>query len=577
MNHTENVTRYVGNFVDELFRSGLTHAVISPGSRSTPLAMMLCEHKKIKEYVVIDERSAAFFALGIAKKTKKPVAIVCTSGTAAANYMPAIVEARYARVPLIVLTADRPHELRHIGASQTINQVGMYGDFVKIFEEMALPEGSDMMLNYVRQRAGRAYRIAEGPVAGPVHLNFPFREPLVPDFSLDNIWGKRKERFNLLHTGKKRLEPTQLMQLAKVMQEKERGLIVCGPQFDMTLADAVIALSEQLNIPILADPLSQLRAGAHEKDTVITTYDAVLRTEKIRAEFQPDYMIRFGAMPISKNFMFYSTEHRRVPQFVVEEGEEVREPTNDDTQYIIANSVRFCEDMMHYIEAKEDRTWLHKWQVTEQIAKDFLQAEDKTLTEGITARTLATCVPNNSILFTANSMPVRDIDTFFFQTDKNIIVQANRGVSGIDGTIATALGMAAVTKKRVTLFIGDLSFYHDLNSLWMAKHYNIDITIVVINNNGGGIFSFLPQSKEEKHFETLFGTPLHIDFSYAVNMYEGIYSIVEDVDAFIQQYEQSLQMNGLSVIEVQTDRAENVAWHRDIWGKIVQKVEQYVQ
>lgn len=207
MNHTENVTRYVGNFVDELFRSGLTHAVISPGSRSTPLAMMLCEHKKIKEYVVIDERSAAFFALGIAKKTKKPVAIVCTSGTAAANYMPAIVEARYARVPLIVLTADRPHELRHIGASQTINQVGMYGDFVKIFEEMALPEGSDMMLDYVRQRAGRAYRIAEGPVAGPVHLNFPFREPLVPDFSLDNIWGKRKERFNVLHTGKKRLEP----------------------------------------------------------------------------------------------------------------------------------------------------------------------------------------------------------------------------------------------------------------------------------------------------------------------------------------------------------------------------------
>src|SRR5690625_3739819 len=272
MNHTEKLTRYVANFVDELACSGLTHVVISPGSRSTPLAILFSEHERIKEWVLIDERSAAYFALGIAKKAKKPVALVCTSGTAAANYFPAIVEAYYARVPLVVLTADRPHELRSVGASQTIDQMNMYGKFVKDFKEMELPDDASYMLRYVRSRAARAVREAEQENEGPVHQNFPFREPLLPDLTLQNLWGEQDGScYNQSYSGNRRLTGEQLTRLSEKIQQHKRGLIVCGPQVDESLGIAITALSEQLNIPVLADPLSQLRAGDHGQETIIET------------------------------------------------------------------------------------------------------------------------------------------------------------------------------------------------------------------------------------------------------------------------------------------------------------------
>lgn len=575
MNHTEKLTRYVGNFVDELVCSGLEHVVLSPGSRSTPLAMMMREHEAIKEHIVVDERGAAFFALGMAKETKKPVAIVCTSGTAAANYFPAIVEAKYARVPLIVLTADRPHELRAVGASQTIDQVAMYGNFVHDFTEMALPEATEEMLRYVRQKASRAVRIAMGEVPGPVQLNFPFREPLVPDFSLDNIWGSERETaYNPVFSGEKRLSSVELQELAGFLQANRKGVLVCGPQVDPALGEAISKLSKTLNIPVLADPLSQLRAGSHDKETVITAYDAFLRTEKVRTKYKPDYIIRFGAMPISKNYLFYVTEHGHVPQFVVDTTEAVREPTNDDSNYILADAARFCEDILPYIEKKQDPRWLQQWQKAEGIARGVLQSvSEANLTEGIAIREVSATVENDSIIFVANSMPVRDLETFFKVSDKNIEIHANRGVSGIDGTIATALGMAAASSKHVTLMIGDLSFYHDMNSLLIAKQYGIQMTILLINNDGGGIFSFLPQSKEEKHFEALFGTPLGIDFVHAVKMFGGVYEKVTDAEQLISAYEASLRTEGLTVLEVETDREENVHWHRALWDEIMKQVQ----
>src|SRR5690625_1425922 len=296
MNHTEKLTRYTANFVDELVCSGLRHVVISPGSRSTPLAMLCTEHERLNEWVLIDERSAAYFALGVARGTKRPVALVCTSGTAAANYFPAIVEAFYARVPLIVLTADRPHELRGIGASQTINQINMYGEFVKDFQEMAPPESTVEMLSYVRSRAARAVRIAEQGNPGPVHLNFPFREPLIPDLSLENIWGEQGKTdtcYNFTYEGMKRLSVEHLKAISKKISNKQNGLLVCGPQVDETLKGKMTALSEQLQIPILADPLSQLRAGEHEKASVISGYDAMFRSQTVREFLKPDYIIRF--------------------------------------------------------------------------------------------------------------------------------------------------------------------------------------------------------------------------------------------------------------------------------------------
>lgn len=574
MNHTEKLTRYTANFVDELVCSGLRHVVISPGSRSTPLAMLCSEHEEIEEWVLIDERSAAYFALGIAKEQKQPVALVCTSGTAAANYFPAIVEAYYARVPLVVLTADRPHELREVGASQAINQIDMYGKFVKDFLEMAPPEDTPEMIRYVRSRAAHAVQKAEQGNPGPVHLNFPFREPLLPDLSLDNLWGKQTDScYNFPYEGTKRLYEYQLQILTEKIYGKQKGLFVCGPQVDEQLKEKITALSEKLQVPILADPLSQLRAGSHHKTTIISGYDAMFRSKTIREILKPDYIIRFGAMPISKSFLFYVEEHEDVLQIVVEDYENMREPTNHASEYIFTDGSLLCEDLLAYVERETNGDWLSKWrQMNDVINEELTVASDVKLTEGEAVREMMEVLPDRSRLFVANSMPVRDLDTFFLPTDKHIFVHANRGVSGIDGTVSSALGVAATTKEHVTLIIGDLSFYHDLNSLFAAKHYEIDITILLINNNGGGIFSFLPQAQEEKHFEALFGTPLNIEFEKAISMYGGAYELVDSKQHLQEALHQSYKRGGLTVLEVQTDRSENVLWHKQLWEKIEQRL-----
>lgn len=569
MEHAEVLTRYVGHFVDELAASGLSDVVISPGSRSTPLAMSFVHHSDIKEWILIDERSAAFFALGIAKETKRPVALVCTSGTAAANYFPALVEAYYSRIPLIVLTADRPHELRDVGAPQAIEQIKMFGDYVKWFHEMALPEATDSMLNYVRRAASRAVQTAKQDVCGPVHLNFPFREPLVPDFTLDNIWGERFERnFSPYYNGKKQLSDSELKTLIHYVK-KERGILVVGPQTDERLAAAMIQLAEHWHMPILADPLSQLRTGEHRKSHIIEGYDAFLRDEMIREQLKPDFIIRFGAMPISKAYLFYLQENKDIPQFIVEPYSGYREPAGNPTHMIYSDPVYFCNQLINIPRALEnDTTWLNTWQKMNEITKHHLKTDiSNDLTEGNATRTVMEELPNDSILFVGNSMAIRDVDTFLLTNSKSIRVLANRGANGIDGVVSSSMG-AATSRRRVTLLIGDLSFYHDLNGLLAAKHYHLDITIVLMNNNGGGIFSFLPQSQDSKHFELLFGTPLHIDFKHAVQMYGGTYCIPETIGSLREELNKSYKRTGLTVIEVQTNRKDNSIWHRNKWRAI---------
>lgn len=577
MNHTESLTRYIAGFVDELVKNGLTDIVISPGSRSTPLAMTVCEHKSLNEWVMIDERSAAFFALGMAKETKKPVALICTSGTAAANYFPAIVEAHYGRVPLIVLTADRPHELRDIGAPQAIEQIKMYGEYVKWFHEMALPEASERMLSYVRGMAARAVYEARESNAGPVHLNFPFREPLVPDFTIDHLWGDTvKQSYYPTFNGEKRLTVSQLNELYEKLTSKQRGVIVCGPQVDQDLAQAITKLASKWRLPVLADPLSQLRAGKHDHDSIIESYDAVFKSQSIREQLKPAYIIRFGAMPVSKTFLFYMEENKDALQFVVEEDKGFRDPTGNATEFIYAHPVSLCEDLINMsADVEKNSKWLEKWQQMNQIAKKHLLIESSDeITEGGAVRSLLEVIPTRSNLYVGNSMAVRDLDTFFMTTEKEISILANRGTSGIDGMISSALGASTASGDPVTLLIGDLSFYHDLNGLLAAKHYELTITILLINNNGGGIFSFLPQASEEKYFEALFGTPLNIDFEPIVSTYGGKYSVVTNETDLKRQLLNSYQEKGLSVIEVKTDRTENVHWHRQKWQEIEQELLQ---
>ncbi|MFS0864433.1 2-succinyl-5-enolpyruvyl-6-hydroxy-3-cyclohexene-1-carboxylic-acid synthase [Fredinandcohnia sp. 179-A 10B2 NHS] len=569
------LTRYVASFVDELVRVGVTETIVSPGSRSTPMAILMAEHPNMNITVNIDERSAAFYALGVAKAKKEPVALLCTSGTAAANYYPAIVEAFYSRVPLIVITSDRPHELRDVGAPQAIDQNQMYGNFVKWFIDAAIPEENEKMLAYVRTVAGRAAGTAMSAPAGPVHLNFPFREPLVPNLGLDNLWGEaegNRRHVNVV-VGSPQIDEDKINQFILSLENVEHGIIVCGAHDDPELTHAVTSLSEQLQFPILADPLSQLRSGYHSHSNIIDGYDAFLRNEGYKEEFVPEAIIRFGAMPVSKALTQYIQKHEKAIHIIVDGDGGWRDPTLTASDMVYCNEVAFCNMLSNGIEKKKESKWIQKWkQVNDIVKKHIVDIHtEETLFEGKVFTELQEVLPNQSTLFVGNSMPIRDIDSFFTTNDKSIKVMANRGANGIDGIVSTAMGVSSQNDNTV-LVIGDLSFYHDLNGLLAAKQHKLNITIVLINNDGGGIFSFLPQSTEEKHFELLFGTPLGLEYKHVVEMYGGKFTEVVHWHQFRTAIADSLQSKGFQVIEVRTDRAENVLIHRKMWENVSQEI-----
>ncbi|MDF0728392.1 2-succinyl-5-enolpyruvyl-6-hydroxy-3-cyclohexene-1-carboxylic-acid synthase [Cytobacillus sp. S13-E01] len=583
MTQNDSLTAYVASFVDELVRVGVTNVVISPGSRSTPMAILMAEHPNLNVYVNIDERSAAFFALGIAKAKKSAVAILCTSGTAAANYYPAIVEASISRVPLLVLTADRPHELRDVGAPQAIDQLHLFGKYAKWFVEMAIPEGSDEMLRYVRTVAARATGKALASPAGPVHLNFPFREPLLPNLKMDNLWNKgqcnQPSHVNVL-IGDPKLEEVDIEYLYSIIGSNEKGLIICGEHYEGNFTDSVVKLAEVLQFPILADPLSQLRSGSHSKEYIIDCYDAFLRNHEFINEYKPGVVIRFGAMPISKALLLYLKSLTNYKQIVVDGDGGWREPTLTASEMVYCNEIDFCEAIVkkrtkgNHSSSQWLKTWLH---INERTKTKIYKANmGETLVEGKVFNEILQLLPNDSTVFVGNSMPIRDLDTFFINNEKNIKVMANRGANGIDGVVSTALGVCTTSDSPLVLVIGDLSFYHDLNGLLAAKQHRISITIVLINNEGGGIFSFLPQAKEETHFETLFGTPIELDYKHVVKMYGGTFERILSWQTFQQAFENSINTTGLSVIEVPSNRAENVMIHRTLWNHVSQEISNFI-
>ncbi|WLR50323.1 2-succinyl-5-enolpyruvyl-6-hydroxy-3-cyclohexene-1-carboxylic-acid synthase [Bacillus tianshenii] len=579
MSLNEPLSSYVFAFIDELVRTGVTSLVISPGSRSTPIAMAAAQHPRMETWVNIDERSAAFFALGMAKASKKPTAIVCTSGTAAANYMPAVVEAKQSRVPLIVLTADRPHELRDIGAPQAINQIDLFGSYVKWFSEMALPDNSSQIIRYVRTVAGRAAAVSNAEPAGPVHLNFPLREPLIPTLEQEMLtYTAREEQqpYVQVNTGKKTLSQPELEHYISYFEHVEKGLIVCGPQQDEHLPRAVVELAEALGWPILADPLSQLRGGSHSKELVIETYDAFLRDEEITTKLVPEVVIRFGAMPVSKAYMLFLKKYPHIRQMVVDNDSGWREPTLLASHMIYADPVSFCEQIIEVIDERPARfEWLNRWVKANDMAKGVINGfiYEEGFFEGHVVKYLMNALPQQASVFVGNSMPVRDLDTFLLNHSKDIETFANRGANGIDGVVSSALGVSTV-KSPLVLLIGDLSFYHDLNGLLAAKMYQLNATIIVVNNDGGGIFSFLPQSKQAEHFESLFGTPHGLEFEYAVKMYGGKYTKATAWEHFNEALAESIEASGLHVIEVPTNRVDNEQLHRQLWKDVQQHISE---
>jgi 2-succinyl-5-enolpyruvyl-6-hydroxy-3-cyclohexene-1-carboxylate synthase len=594
---------YVSAFVDELQRSGVHHAVICPGSRSTPLALCLSEQSDMDVWMHVDERSAAFFALGMAKRLQQPVALVCTSGTAAANFLPAIVEAKLTHVPLLILTADRPPELRDCGAPQAIDQNRLYGTHVKWYMETALPEASNSALRYIRTLACRAAALTLASPIGPVHLNMPFREPLTPNAQPDAPLPPEEQRDPIAWSGRDRNEPFVDVEISprslasdhipgmlwSLVKKEPHGLIIAGSGCSLDVYDKLIQIAHRLNYPILADPLSHLRnspkhdtpwtkpVDVDKRYVISTSYDAFLRLESFVATHKPGLILRFGAMPTSKPLLLYLKRYADCPQVVIDENDDWQEPTQQASVMINSRVVQVCNNLLTYLGDLEHpkSPWFSEWRHTELITKQTLLSTINDFQQPFEGRIfteLNDLLPDRATLYVGNSMPVRDLDTFFWGSDRNVSIIGNRGANGIDGVISSALGYSAgqLVGGPTVLVIGDLSFYHDLNGLLAACMHNLDLLIILVNNDGGGIFSFLPQAAYPEHFEQLFGTPTGLDFAPVVAMYGGTLTRPASWEEFREAVQAGMHEGGLHVVEVKTDRESNVTMHRQLWQAVEQ-------
>jgi len=573
--YTRALTQWVGALVDNLARGGVTQWVVCPGSRSTPLALAAARHPLVKVWVQLDERSAGFFALGMARERREPVALLCTSGTAAANFLPAVAEADLSRVPLLVLTADRPPELRDNGAPQTIDQVRLFGSTTRWASDLPVPAGAPGEEEFARAVAARAIAASLGRPAGPVQLNLPFREPLVPDRAqLAAIYaaGAKAEPVHVAR-GAPTLDDGQLAVLAARLGAARRGLILAGPDCPPGLAAPLADLAARLGFPILADPLSGLRHGAHDRALVLSAYDAFLRDPGFVARHAPELVLRFGAMPTAKPVIQFLQRHPQAHTVVVDGGGGWREPTSLAAEHIFADEAGLCRALSGRIggAAQAVTLWSQAWLGAEEAARGAIGralGQDERISEPRLAAELAGLLAPGATLLAANSMPIRDVDTFLPAGERELRIVGNRGANGIDGLVSTALGAAAGGAGPVTLLTGDLALYHDSNGLLAAKLHGLSLTILLVNNDGGGIFSFLPQASEQDQFELLFGTPHGLDFRPLAALYGARYTLAESWEALHTAVRAGQREGGLHIVEVRTERGQNVADHRAIWPAV---------
>ncbi len=550
-------------FCDELARCGLQHACTSPGSRNTPILLSLAREPRIRCWSHIDERCAAFFALGAAKAADRPVAITCTSGTAAANYTPAVIEAWHARVPLIVLTADRPPELRDVGAGQAIDQLKLYGDAVKWFCEVGVETATPDTLRWIRQLACRAFDTAASGRPGPVHLNFPLREPLVLDAPLpeDPVPGRADGRAWVQRTP----APAPLLDLAAAAARPlpARGVIVAGrDERAHGVGDAAARAAERLGWPLLADPLSGARHGA----TAIATYDLLLRDPSFADRVAPALVVRVGDLPTSKPLRAWLAALNDAEQLALDREGAWQDPAAVVSELDPGDPVAALDALTENGAATgaARAAWLTAWTDADTAAQAALTAglaDTDALSEPLTARLLAESLPPEATLLVASSMPIRDAELYFpAGTDQagGPRVLSNRGANGIDGTVSTAFGVAAATGGPVALLIGDVALAHDIGGLIAARRLGLDLTIVVINNDGGGIFHFLPVSGETDAFEEHVATPHGLDLAKVAALY-GLDHTHVDTAAELTE---ALPRPG--IIEVRTSRPENLALHRSL-------------
>ena len=545
MTETTDTYLLLRAFVDELTRCGLAGACTSPGSRSTPLVLTLARQPGLTCWSHVDERVAGFFALGVAKQTGRPAAVACTSGTAAAHYLPAVIEAREARVPLIVLTADRPPELREVGAGQTIDQLKLYGSAAKWFFEVGTHAATPERLRWIRQLAFRAYETAVGGRPGPVHLNFPLREPLVLDEPLPPAAEAPPRRA-------RRAAPPAAIDL----DPGPRAVIVAGRhERDDGLGESLAAAAAALGTPLLADPLS----GARRGPAAIAHYDALLRDRTFAAAQRPDTVVRIGDLPTSKPLrQWLATLDARQVAFDPEGA--WQDPAGVVSEVLDADPAAWARAVEGGGAASPaGADWLDAWRSADAAAADGIAAAlGDGLSEPAVARALADLPPEVTV-FTASSMPVRDVETFWPALDAPPRVLAHRGANGIDGTLAAACG-AAAAGARVVVHLGDVALAHDLGALLTAKRLDIPLTIVLVDNAGGGIFDFLRVATQHDAYEEHVATPTGLDAERIAALFDLTYEPVAALRA--------IREAPGTLLHIRTDRVENVGLHRRVWEAV---------
>jgi 2-succinyl-5-enolpyruvyl-6-hydroxy-3-cyclohexene-1-carboxylate synthase len=571
---------FAAALIDELARAGVREVCICPGSRSTALAIAAAQHTSLRCWSQIDERSAGFFAVGAAKATRAPAALICTSGTAAANFYPAVIEAYHAHVPLIVLTADRPPELREWGAGQTIDQVHLYGTHVRWFAEAAIPDGDPRMLRYARELGCRAVAGACGPPAGPVHINLPFRDPLAPSSmpaESEISTGKRgNQSYTRVCHGAQTPQPGDVERLVEVANSCERGVITCGPMdAEPELCAAIAELASVLGWPILADPTSQLRSGVHNQGApVLGNADLFLRDERVARTLEPEVVLHFGGTPTSKSQRLWLEGH--VPEHLILVDPEARwsDPCHLASELLHVDPIALCDALIRRVSrSRGESAWLRRVLRAERCAADVVErlvVDEDELLEPRAIRELAEALPDGAIIYVSNSMPVRDLDAFLPVSNRCLRVLANRGANGIDGMISSALGAAGSQPQPVVLLTGDLALLHDVGALQAARRHSLNLTIVVFNNDGGGIFSYLPVADraEPEIFETHFRTPHGADLGGIVSGFGAEFARVSSWEHFRASFKSALATPGVSVVEIPVERDRSVAHHREIDSRV---------
>ncbi|MDX6608115.1 MAG: 2-succinyl-5-enolpyruvyl-6-hydroxy-3-cyclohexene-carboxylate synthase [Solirubrobacterales bacterium] len=578
MDPTNTNTALASAFVEELAWGGLRHAVVSPGSRSTPLAVALWRQPEIEVSVIVDERSAAFFALGAVQVSGLPVAMLCTSGTAAANYHPAICEADESGLPLIALSADRPPELRGIGAGQTIDQIKLYGDSVRWFCEVGTHRADDDGLLHYRSVACRALAAARGETRpGPVHLNLPWREPLAPTpvegavTATDPLALKGREKRPLTAVTSIDLEPSAFLldEVAGHIGDAISGVIVAGRQLDPELREPLAHLASASGFPILAEPTSQLRCGPHDRSNVISAYDLLLRDEHFARSVAPDLVLRFGAMPTSKPLRDWLTASG-ADQIVVDPYAGWNEPTNRAAAILRADATELAAGWAVRLE-KEERPPPRRWLDADRRARKAIESvlAGDEISEPALHFALGQAHGDGELVYTASSMPIRDQEAFLPSTSADATFFCNRGANGIDGLISSGIGAAHASGQPTTIVSGDLGLLHDLGGLAALRDVATPVRILVIDNDGGGIFGFLPQAQvlPDEEFETLLGTPRGVSAANAAELFDLPHRTLETLAEL-----PGALAAGTGLISVETDRSGNVDLHRQLSTAVAQAI-----